>query len=96
MKHSLKRQFVIISTLILISASVINVEAGGSGPSAPKPSVGVLSEEVVRARLASAGYGEIKSIQQKGQSYVVETARDGHPVHVKVDAVTGQISEENR
>lgn len=96
MKQLLRKPFVILSTLILISASVINVQAGGSGSSAPKPSVGVLSEEVVRARLSSAGYDEIQSIQRKDQYYVIETVRNGHSVRVKVDVVTGQISEETR
>lgn len=93
MKHLLRRQFVITSALILISVFVINVQAEESGSSVPKPSVGILSEEVVRAQLSSAGYGEIQSIQRKHQYYVIETTRNGNSVRIKIDNVTGQIFE---
>jgi hypothetical protein len=94
MNHSLKKPLVIAATLILISVSIINVQAEESRSSVPKPSVGVLSEEVVRAQLSSLGYGEIQSIQRKDQYYVIKTDHGGRSVQVKVDATTGQLSEE--
>jgi hypothetical protein len=94
MKRSL-RQFVVILTSILISASVVNAQVGGGVSPEPKPNVGVLSEDVVRARLSSAGYGEIQSIKREGQYYVIKTVRNGHSVYVKVHTITGQISEGN-
>jgi Peptidase propeptide and YPEB domain len=90
------RQFIVIVMAILLSGSVIHAQSGGSVLPESKPRVGVLSEEVVRARLSAAGYGEIRSIQREEQHYLIETVRDGHPVRVKVDAMTGQISEEYR
>ncbi len=63
MKHSLKRHLIII--LMLISISIANAHADEDESPAPMPesSVGVMSEEVARIRLSSAGYGEIQSIE---------------------------------
>ncbi len=61
-----------------------------------KPLVGELSEEVVRARVTAAGYGEVRKLQREGEFYVVDTSRANQPVQVKVNAMTGQISDVNK
>jgi hypothetical protein len=95
MNHSLKREILITSISLLILVSLTNVHANENGVSVPKPSVGILSEEVVRAQLSSLGYGKIQNFQRKGEHYVVETVQNGHSVRLKVDSATGQISEED-
>lgn len=93
MNRSLKKPSFIATALILVSVSITNVQAEENRSSFPKPSVGVLSEEVVRAQLSSLGYGEIQSIQRTDQYYSIKTDRNGHSVQVRVDATTGQLSE---
>ncbi len=89
-------QLGLLTMSVLISAATINAQPDVSTSPESKPSVGVLSEEVVRARLSSAGYAEIHSIKREEQHYLIETVRNGRPVRVKLDAVTGRISEEAR
>jgi hypothetical protein len=84
---------------ILAGAALASpIQAQPVKPAAPssKPLVGELSEEVVRARLASAGYGEVKKLQREGEFYVVDTSRANQPVQVKINAMTGQISDVNK
>lgn len=93
MKHSLRKQLILI--LMLISIPIINAHADEDESPAPEPesSVGIMSEEVARARVSSAGYGEIQSIERIDRYYVVKTVRDGHPVIVKIDVMTGEMIE---
>lgn len=86
----------VISMLLVTWLSIIDVQAGGAGSPPPKPSTGVLSEEVVRARLSAMGYGAVQAIEQKDQQYVIETVHDGRKVRITVDAVTGKINETSR
>jgi hypothetical protein len=75
-----------------IWASPIQVMPAAAAATDAKPRVGEISEEVARARITAAGYGEIKTLQREGQYYVVETSRGGQPLRIKVDVMTGQIS----
>ncbi|WAK00527.1 hypothetical protein [Methylobacter sp. YRD-M1] len=80
---------------MLISISIANAHADEDESPAPEPEsgVGVMSEEVARARVFSAGYGEIQSIERIERYYVIRTVRDGHPVLVKIDVMTGEMIE---
>lgn len=93
MKHSLKRQLILI--LMLISTPIVNTHADEYESPVPEPEsgAGVMSEEVARVRVSSAGYGEIQSIERIDRYYVVRTVRDGHPVVVKIDIMTGEMIE---
>ena len=91
------RSLVMLGFLFLIPVSGIDAQQTGGGQRhETRPAVGALSEEVLRARLAAMGYGVIDSIKQVEQHYVVETTRSGKPVRVRVDALTGQVTEEAR
>lgn len=91
------RRFCIIALMSFMSlGTMTNAQSVGNDSPEIKPRMGILSEEVLRARLAAAGYGEIQSIKREERYFIVEAIRDGKIVRVKVDAATGQISEENR
>lgn len=103
MKPRSERRFFLASAAILFGTVMLpgRAQEGGVDVPAPQqpttapvtPHMGLLSEEVVRARLAAAGYGEVRSIQREARHYRVETVRDGHPVQLGVDVQTGEISE---
>lgn len=101
--RSEKRVLVVSAALLLGTVALPGSaqQAGGADEAAQQqpttapamPHMGLLSEEVVRARLTAAGYGEVRSIQREARHYRVETVRDGYPVQLSVDVQTGEIAE---
>lgn len=91
------RSLVLLGVVVLLPASGINAQqTSGGQPHEIRPAVGTLSEEVVRARLAAMGYGAIENIQRVEHHFVVETTRNGKPISLQVDALTGQVTEKAR
>lgn len=97
MKQIVKKTLVLVlMPLILASFFITNAYSDENDKAIIKPNTGVLSEEVVRMRLTSAGYGKIERIQKKDQNYIIDATRNGKSIVVKIDVMTGQITENNR
>jgi hypothetical protein len=60
-----------------------------------QPSVGVMSEDVVRAKFKSYGM-QITNLEHQGSIYVVHTMIEGKPAVLKVESLTGSVKYEGK
>ena len=59
-----------------------------------KPRIGLMSEQVVRAKFQSYGV-KITELKRVGRDYHVQAMLDGKVVPIKLDALTGSTLKEN-
>jgi hypothetical protein len=51
-----------------------------------------LTEAQIKASVESAGYTNVHSIEREGRHFDVDAMKDGKPVHLHVDAMTGTVT----
>jgi hypothetical protein len=92
----MKKSFITVRSMFCAAALIFGVVCSASAQNhtpTPEPTRGVMSDQVVVARLAQQGYDDIRNMRREGNNVIAEAVKEGRQVTVQIDGLTGQIHE---
>jgi len=84
-------QYAIVTASLLLPCAVFSQEHGQKGEI--ENTIGVMSDEVVQARLTKLGYTNIRLQKKAELQYHVDAVKDGKPVFLELHPQTGSVRQ---